>query len=113
MDAVSTLVVFLLLWWWVFLMSLPFGVRTEETPEAGHAPSAPSRPMLLRKGLASTVIAAALTFVVDWVISAEIISLGIPDMYSAPVADLRQQKKQGASLAFSDGPVDPSSVLSP
>ena len=36
--------------------------------------------MLLRKGLVSTVIAAALTFVVDWVISAEIISLGIPNM---------------------------------
>ena len=80
MDTVSTLVVFLLLWWWVFLMSLPFGVRTEETPEAGHAPSAPRRPMLFRKGLVSTVIAAALTFVVDWVISAGIFSLGIPDM---------------------------------
>ena len=80
MDAVSTLVVFLLLWWWVFLMSLPFGVRTEDAPEAGHAPSAPRRPMLLRKGLVSTASAGALTLVVDWVISAEIISLGIPDM---------------------------------
>ena len=36
--------------------------------------------MLLRKGLVSTAIAGALTLVVDWVISAEIISLGIPDM---------------------------------
>lgn len=78
MDAVSTLVVFLLLWWWVFLMSLPFGVRTVDTPEVGHAPSAPARPMLWRKILAATVIAGVLTVVVDWVISAQIISLGIP-----------------------------------
>ena len=46
MDFVSGLVVYLLLWWWVFLMSLPFGVRTEAQPEAGHAPSAPSQPYL-------------------------------------------------------------------
>lgn len=78
MDAVSTLVVFLLLWWWVFLMSLPFGVRTVDTPEAGHAPSAPARPMLWRKILAATVIAGVLTVLVDWVISAQIISLDIP-----------------------------------
>ena len=27
MDFVSGLVVYILQWWWVFLMSLPFGVR--------------------------------------------------------------------------------------
>ena len=77
MDFVSGVVVYLLLWWWVFLMSLPFGVRTVDTPEAGHAPSAPARPMLWRKGLAATVIAAVLTGVGNWIISAQIISLGI------------------------------------
>ena len=39
MDFVSGVVVYLLLWWWVFLMSLPFGVRIEDNPEAGHATS--------------------------------------------------------------------------
>ncbi|MGB2123062.1 MAG: DUF1467 family protein [Candidatus Puniceispirillaceae bacterium] len=78
MDFVSALVVFLLLWWWVFLMSLPFGVRTEETPEAGHAPSAPARPMLWRKVLITTVIAGALTVLVNWIISSQIIAIDIP-----------------------------------
>jgi len=78
MDFVSGLVVFLLLWWWVFLMSLPFGVRTLDTPEAGHAPSAPARPMLWRKVLVTTIIAAVLTVLVNWIISAQFISLGIP-----------------------------------
>ena len=70
MDFVSALVGFLLLWGGGVLMSLPFGVRTEESPEAGHAPSAPQRPMLWRKGFAATIIAAVLTIAVDWVISA-------------------------------------------
>ena len=78
MDFVSALVVFLLLWWWVFLMSLPFGVRTVDTPEAGHAPSAPARPMLWRKALVATAIAGVLTGLVNWIISSQIISLGIP-----------------------------------
>ena len=78
MDFVSALVVLLLLWWWVFLMSLPFGVRTVDTPEAGHAPSAPARPMLWRKALVATAIAGVLTGLVNWIISSQIISLGIP-----------------------------------
>lgn len=77
MDFVSVVVVYLLLWWWVFLMSLPFGVRTEVNPEAGHAPSAPARPMLWRKMGITTVIAAVLTTVIHLIISSEIITLGI------------------------------------
>ena len=77
MDFVSGVVVYLLLWWWVFLMSLPFGVRTEANPEAGHAPSAPARPMLWRKMGITTVIAAVLTTVIHLIIFSEIITLGI------------------------------------
>ena len=79
MDFVSGLVVYLLLWWWVFLMSLPFGVRTEAQPEAGHAPSAPSQPYLWRKIAASAVIAAILCAIVNMVISSGWITLGVPD----------------------------------
>jgi predicted secreted protein len=75
MDIVSGAVVYLLMWWWVFLMSLPVGVRTVEDPEAGHAPSAPARPMLWRKMAATTVIAAVLTAIIHWIIAAQIISL--------------------------------------
>ena len=77
MDFVSGVVVYLLLWWWVFLMSLPFGVRTEANPEAGHAPSTPARPMLWRKMGITTAIAAVLTTVIHLIISSEIITLGI------------------------------------
>ena len=78
MDFVSGLVVYLLLWWWIFLMSLPFGVRTADNPEAGHAASAPTRPYLWRKIAASTVIAGILCAVVNLVISSSWITLGLP-----------------------------------
>ena len=77
MDFVSGLVVFILLWWWVFLMSLPFGIKTPDEVESGHATSAPVRPMLWRKMGVTTAIAAALTAVIHWIITLEIISLGI------------------------------------
>lgn len=75
MDIVSGVVVYLLMWWWVFLMSLPFGVRTVEDPETGHAASAPARPMLRRKMAVTTVIAAILTAIINWIIASQIISL--------------------------------------
>ena len=54
MDFVSGLVVYLLLWWWVFLMSLPFGVR------AGAAQRCwvPQRPAWAATTLRRVLIAA-------------------------------------------------------
>ena len=74
MDFVSGLVVYILLWWWVFLMSLPFGVRPPAEIEQGHATSAPAKPMLWRKMAASTLIAAALYAVVYLEIRSGVIS---------------------------------------
>tara|TARA_B100001093_G_scaffold467606_1_gene486947 strand:+ start:551 stop:787 length:237 start_codon:yes stop_codon:yes gene_type:complete len=74
MDFVSGLVVYILLWWWVFLMSLPFGVCPAAEIEQGHATSAPAKPMLWRKMAASTLIAAALFAVVYLVIRSGVIS---------------------------------------
>ena len=74
MDFVSGLVVYILLWWWVFLMSLPFGIRPPAEIEQGHATSAPAKPMLWRKMAASTLIAAALFTVVYLVIRSGVIS---------------------------------------
>ena len=74
MDFVSSVVVYILLWWWVFLMSLPFGVRTPTEPEMGHATSAPAKPMLWRKILASTLIAGILFVGVYLVVNSGYIS---------------------------------------
>ena len=75
MGVVSGLVVYILLWWWVFLMTLPFGAKAPEAIETGHATSAPAKPMLWRKVAITTVIAGILFAIVCWVIESEIISL--------------------------------------
>ena len=75
MDFVSGLVVFILLWWWVFLMSLPFGIKMPDEVESGHATSAPEKPMLCRKITISTAIASVLFIIVYWIIDSEFISL--------------------------------------
>ena len=75
MDFVSGLVVFILIWWWVFLMSLPFGVKTLDEVESGHATSAPEKPMLWLKVTISTAIASVLFVIVYWIIDAGFISL--------------------------------------
>ena len=75
MGLVSGLVVYILLWWWVFLMTLPFGAKAPDAIETGHATSAPSKPMLWRKAAITTVIAGILFAFVYWVIVSEIISL--------------------------------------
>ena len=56
------LAIYFIIWWIVLFAMLPFGVRTsEEAGEeggAGFAESAPHRPRLLPKMLATTVVSA-------------------------------------------------------
>lgn len=59
MSFTSGLAIYFILWWLVFLVTLPFGVSTIEEEgevEPGHAPSAPSRPLLLRKVIIASVV---------------------------------------------------------
>ncbi len=75
MTWVTGLMVYAIIWWVVLLMVLPWGVKVPEEPEPGHAPSAPSRPMIGRKMLITTFIAAALWGVAYWLIESELLSL--------------------------------------
>ena len=74
MDWVSGIVVYILLWWWVFLMALPFGVRPVAEPGRGHVPSAPARPLLWRKALATSAVALVLWLGVAWLVDSGLFS---------------------------------------
>ena len=75
MGLVSGLVVYILLWWWVFLMTLSFGAKAPDAVETGHATSAPAKPMLWRKVGITSVIAGVLFAIIYWIIVSEVISL--------------------------------------
>ncbi len=74
----SGALVYTVLWWLVFFMTLPIGARSYheagEATEAGNVESAPMRPRLRAKVAATTVIAAALWGLAWYLIESGLIS---------------------------------------
>ena len=68
-------VTFVIVWWLVLFMVLPFGAQPPDRIEPGMAPSAPARPRMGLKILVTTLIAIALTAVIFWVIDSGQIQL--------------------------------------
>lgn len=71
----SGVVVFVIIWWVVIFAVLPWGVRTPDNPEQGHATSAPVKPMLWRKVIVTTLITCVLWGLAFWLIESDLISL--------------------------------------
>jgi predicted secreted protein len=61
--------VYIVVWWLLLLMVLPWGVRPPDRPEPGHADSAPEKPHIGRKFLITTGLAAVVTPAVVWVVN--------------------------------------------
>ena len=78
MNWFSGVVVFVILWWLVFFMTLPFGVRPPhevgEEAAPGHATSAPVKPRLWLKAGVATLIAAVLWGIAYYLIVSDLIS---------------------------------------
>ena len=74
----SAVLVYVIVWWLVFFMSLPVGARSYyeagEDVEVGNVSSAPMKPRLRTKAGVSTVIAAILTVVVYFLIDSGAVS---------------------------------------
>jgi len=74
MSWLTGFVVYFLIWWTILFAVLPWGVRREENPEAGHDPGAPAKPYLWRKVAATTLLSGLLWLVAYWLITADWIS---------------------------------------
>lgn len=75
MSTAGWIVTFVVVWWLVFFTTLPFGVRPQDEPVPGSEPGAPERPHLWIKALVATVVALAVTYAIDRVVAAGLISL--------------------------------------
>ena len=66
MTWVTGIAVYVVLWWLVIFMVLPWGNRPIEAEDVakGHAPSAPKKPRMLIKMAVTTVIAGVIWGVV-------------------------------------------------
>ncbi len=72
------ILVYVIIWWVVLFMVLPWGVKVPEEPEPGHASSAPVNPMMWRKALITSLIAAVLWGIAYWLIESEYLSFRGP-----------------------------------
>ena len=78
MGWVSAVVVFVLSWWLIFFMALPFGVRRTEVVDPGHDPGAPERTRLWTKLAVTTALAMALTILIHFAVEADLVSFRRP-----------------------------------
>ena len=69
------IVVYVICWWMVLFAVLPWGNRPPETPEPGHATSAPEKPRLALKFAVTTGIATLVFLMIWWLFESDLISL--------------------------------------
>ena len=75
MSWFSAGIVFVIVWWLVLFMVLPFGAAPPDEVEPGMASSAPERPRLALKFLVTTLIALAVTGLILWLIESGLVQL--------------------------------------
>ena len=57
------LVIYLILWWLVFFVMLPFGVERDQDVTFGNDPGAPKKSLIKKKAIISSFITLILTLV--------------------------------------------------
>jgi predicted secreted protein len=68
--------VYVVIWWLVLFITLPFGVRapTDEEMEPGQEPGAPVKPMMWRKAAYCSVISLVIWLIFYFIADAGLIS---------------------------------------
>jgi predicted secreted protein len=62
---------YVIIWWAVLFAVLPWGVRRPDSPEPGHDPGAPERPMLLKKAIATSLISVVVWLAVYFLVTTD------------------------------------------
>jgi predicted secreted protein len=79
MRIVTIFAIYFIIWWLVLFAVLPWGATSAHESgsevKPGHAPSAPLKPMMLRKFLVTTVIAAVITALGIWLARSGILGI--------------------------------------
>jgi predicted secreted protein len=75
MSWFTTGIIYIIVWWLVLFLVLPFGAQPLDSVQPGTAPSAPARPRIGLKMAITTVIAAILTALVIWLLNSGMIQI--------------------------------------
>ena len=74
MTLFTGFMVYVIVWWLVLFTVLPFGNRSPDQVEPGHAESAPEKPRMWVKVGVATVLATAIWAGIYWIIENDLIS---------------------------------------
>ena len=77
MNWFTGILVYVIVWWVVLFMVLPWGVRRVENPEEGHEAGAPANPMILRKALITTGITAVIWIALYFAIEKDLLPFSV------------------------------------
>ena len=75
MTITAAIVSFAVIWWMVFFMALPFGVKKPDDVEEGMEPGAPEQPRLWLKAGVTTLISIVLFGIWWWVLESGIFTI--------------------------------------
>ena len=65
MFGLEIIVIFVVIWWLVLFMVLPFGIQKDDEIVGGNDPGAPKNPMLKKKLILTSVISFFLSIIVS------------------------------------------------
>jgi predicted secreted protein len=75
MNWLGTGLVFVIVWWLILFMVLPFGAAPPDQVEPGMATSAPAKPRIGLKLAITTLLAALATALILWLMDSGLIRL--------------------------------------
>lgn len=78
MGAFEYIFIYVVSWWIVLFMVLPFKAKTVENPEVTEYHAAPVHPYLKEKCIVTTILAFFVTIILSYLISSGIITLWLP-----------------------------------
>lgn len=84
MGVTTYIAIYFIVWWTVIFATLPFGIRSQHEAgavEDGSEPGAPMRPLMIRKALVTTVVAAVIVGLFAWSVETGRLTL---DMFPMP-----------------------------
>lgn len=74
MNWATGVLVYVIIWWLVLLVTLPFGITPQDDPVPGTVTSAPAQPRLWLKAGIATIVSAALWGLYYLVVRLDLIS---------------------------------------
>ncbi|MDI4663667.1 DUF1467 family protein [Xanthobacter autotrophicus] len=78
MSIGAVVAIYFIVWWTTLFAVLPWGVRSQAESRdivPGTDPGAPVRPALVKKAIATTLVAAVVTAGIVWLMTSGIVSL--------------------------------------